>query len=170
MLTTGAAFIDQSRKYLDAEYLPKVRRCIAALAEEDVWWRPNAASNSIGNLLLHLAGNIRQWVVSGAGGEPDIRERQQEFDAKEGLSRSDLLALLERTLRDVDRVLSRLDAEQLSEQRVIQGRKVSVLQAIYHGVEHFAMHTGQIIYVTKLRTSKDVKFYEIEAGIPWPRW
>lgn len=170
MATTGRAFIDHSRAYLAEEYVPKIRRCVEALGDEDLWWRPNAASNSVGNLVLHLAGNIRQWVVSGIGGEPDIRERQKEFDAADGLDRHEVMALLQATLRDVDRVLAELSPDELAERRVIQGKEVTVLGALYHAVEHFGMHTGQIIYITKLRTGGDLGFYRIEGDVARPGW
>jgi uncharacterized damage-inducible protein DinB len=170
MLAIAQAFIDQSRTYLSSEYLPKIRRCIDAIDEQDVWWRPNSQSNSIGNLILHLAGNVRQWVVSGIAARPDVRERQKEFAAEGGLSRRELLELLEQTLREVDEVLAHLEADRLLERRVIQGREVTVLEAVYHVVEHFGMHTGQIIYITKARTGRDLTFYEVEAGIATPRW
>jgi uncharacterized damage-inducible protein DinB len=170
MSTFGAAFIEESRRLLAAEYLPKIRHCLDTIDEADAWWRPNSQCNSIGNLVLHLAGNIRQWMISGVGGAPDIRERQAEFDAQRGVTRPALIEQLEHTLLEVDQVLSRVTAEQLGEQRMIQGQDVTVLEAIYHVVEHFGMHTGQIIYITKLRTSKDLGFYEVEAGIPRPRW
>src|SRR5438876_11140845 len=78
-METGAAFLAQSREYLTGHYLPKIGAAIGRLAEADLWWRPNEASNSIGNLMLHLAGNIRQWIVSGVGGAPDERDRAAEF-------------------------------------------------------------------------------------------
>jgi uncharacterized damage-inducible protein DinB len=170
MRALAQAFIDQSLTYLTSEYLPKIRRCVESIGEDDVWWRPNSQSNSVGNLLLHLAGNVRQWVVSGIGGQPDVRERQKEFDAERGPGRRELLELLELTLHEVDEVLTHLDAERLLERRMIQGREVTLLEALYHAVEHFAMHTGQITYITKLRTSQDLKFYHVEADIPRPAW
>jgi len=170
MSTPATAFIEESRRYLAAEYLPKIRHCLDTIDDADVWWRPNAECNSIGNLVLHLAGNIRQWMISGVGGAPDVRERQAEFDARHGVTRHALIELLEHTLREVDQVLARVTAEQLGEQRRIQGQDVTVLEAIYHVVEHFGMHMGQIIYITKLRTGKDLAFYEVEAGIARPRW
>lgn len=170
MAGIGQIFIDQSRIYLNSEYLPKIRRCVQVITEEDLWWRPNGRSNSIGNLLVHLAGNVRQWIVSGIGGEPDARERQKEFDTDQELSREELVEMLASTLEEVDRVLAQLRPEGLLERRVIQGREISVLEALYHVVEHFGMHTGQVIYVTKLRTSTDLQFYEVEAGIARPRW
>ena len=81
----GRAFIERSRKYLRDDYFVRIRMAVAKLSPADLWWRPNESSNSVGNLLLHLAGNARQWIVSGVGGQPDVRRRQQEFDAREGL-------------------------------------------------------------------------------------
>jgi len=169
-METGQAFIRRSAAYLKGDYLPKIRRSLEGLEDEDIWWRPNQASNSIGNLILHLAGNVRQWVVSGIGRAPDVRRRDEEFSEEGGVSGQALLAHLEEALEDVDEVLSRLSPTELLETRVIQGMNVSVLDALYHVVEHFSTHTGQIIYLTKLRTGKDMGFWEIENGKAIPRW
>ena len=166
----GEAFVQRSRTYLKADYLPRIRRAVGELSQEDLWWRPNHASNSVGNLLLHLAGNIRQWVVSGIGGAQDRRCRDQEFSAFAGSSAIDLLADLEAAVEEVDSVLAALSPKQLLERRVIQGMEVSVLDAIYHVVEHFSTHTGQILYVVKLRTGKDLGFWEVKGGRAVPRW
>ncbi len=163
-MDVGQAFIDRSRSYLSGEYLPKIRRALEGLSEADLWWRPNQASNSIGNLVLHLAGNARQWVVSGIGGAPDVRRRDEEFDRRRGLGTGELLAVLEEALNDVDAVLARLSAGSLAEPRVIQGFQVTVLEALYHVVEHFSMHTGQILYLAKQRTGKDLGFYRKKGG------
>jgi uncharacterized damage-inducible protein DinB len=170
MSNIGRVFIDRSRTFLTGEYLPRIRSCLDQLPEDDLWWRPNAQSNSVGNLLLHLSGNVRQWIVSGVGGEPDTRERHAEFEAEGGRSGPELLALLEDTVRDADRVLEALDPGRLLEPLVIQGTDTTVLAAIYHVVEHFGMHTGQIAYVTKLRTGTDLGFYEVEDGVARPKW
>lgn len=159
-MTAGRAFIDRSRSYLTGEYLLKIRRSVADLPEPDVWWRANAESNSVGNLILHLAGNVRQWVVSGIGGARDERDRQKEFDARAGSGTRELLDHLEAAVTDADRVLSGLSPDRLLERRVIQGREVTVLEAVYHVVEHFSMHTGQIIYITKLKTGVDLTLYK----------
>ena len=169
-MDTGQAFIDRSRSYLKRDYLPKIRLAVQALSTEDIWWRPNGASNSIGNLILHLAGNARQWVVSGIGGAPDLRRRQEEFDAQEGLSGTELLARLEEALEEVDGTLTSLPGTELSSKRVIQGLEVSVLDAIYHVVEHFSTHTGQILYISKLRSGRDLGFWEVKDGKAIPRW
>jgi len=169
-MESGRAFIEESRRYLLEEYLPKIRRSLERLSQEDLWWRPNSASNSMGNLILHLAGNARQWVVAGIGGAPDIRERQAEFDQEGGMTAADLLGHLEESLRDVDAVLADLPEESLGEERVIQGFSVSVLRALYHVVEHFSMHTGQIIYLSKLRSGRDLGFYRVSDGSVETRW
>ena len=166
----GQAFIDRSRHYLQGEYLPKIRRSLQGLAPEDLWWRPNEASNSMGNLVLHLAGNARQWVVSGIAGRPDIRRRQEEFDRREGLGIPELLAHLESALAEVDSVLAELDPAELEGTRVIQGLEVTVLDALYHVVEHFSMHTGQIIYLSKLRSDLDLGFYRDRDGNITTHW
>ena len=114
-MDSGAAFLAQSREYLTAHYLPKIRAAVQELSEDDLWWRPNPASNAIGNLMLHLAGNIRQWVASGVGGAPDRRNRPAEFAAQEGISRDELLATLAGAVEEVDAVLARVDPATLDQ-------------------------------------------------------
>ena len=157
---TARAFIVIARSLLTGEYLPKIELCLERLSDEEVWWRANAESNSIGNLLLHLSGNARQWIVCGVGGKVDERERQQEFDERAHLPREELLARLRQTLAEVDDTLACFETEHILEHRQIQGCGVSVLEAIFHVVEHFSMHTGQIILLTKALKSVDLKFYE----------
>ncbi|MGH7449804.1 MAG: DinB family protein [bacterium] len=161
MTTSPELFIAEARRHLMQEYLPWLRACLAKLSEEDVWWRPNEKSNSIGNLILHLCGNIRQWVIHGVDGTADERNRPAEFVAHESFSKIELLQKLESTLSEVDSVLANVHLEKLADQRVIQGFNVTVLGAIFHVVEHFSYHTGQIIYITKMRTGEDLKFWNI---------
>lgn len=161
MTNSPELFISEARRHLMQEYLPWLRACLVKLSEEDVWWRPNAKSNSIGNLILHLCGNIRQWVIHGVGGAADRRNRPAEFAARESFSNAELLEKLESTLTEVDSVLANVHLEKLAEQRVIQGFNVTMLGAIFHVVEHFSYHTGQIIYITKMRTGEDLKFWDV---------
>jgi uncharacterized damage-inducible protein DinB len=163
-------FVRQARKFLSDEYLPKIERCLESLNDEQVWWRPNAESNSIGNLLLHLSGNARQWIVSGVGGETDARERQAEFDRRAIIPRSELLDRLKQTLKDVDRVLEQFDSSKLLSRYQIQGSDVTALEAIFHVTEHFSMHTGQIIFLTKILAKKDLVFYDFSTGKPVHTW
>ena len=150
------AFIDRSRHYLGEDFLPKIERCLEELSEEDIWWRPNEVSNSIGNLVLHLSGNVRQWIISGIGGAPDLRDRDQEFEQRAPISTERLLERLAATVREADAVLAGLDPASLLEQRRIQGFDLTVGEAVYSVVEHFATHTGQITLVTKQRLGKDL--------------
>ena len=170
MTEASQAFIDRSRHYLSAEYLPKIRLCLEQLTDDDVWWRANEASNSIGNLMLHLAGNARQWIVGGVGRMPDARDRQAEFDQREVIPAAELLARLTRTIAEVDAVLAAVTPVDLQQLRRIQGRDITVLEAIYHVVEHFAMHTGQIILLAKIRSAAEIRFYDVKDGVTRPRW
>ena len=167
----GRAFLEASRRYLTEDYLPRLKSALDRLPEADLWWRPNAASNSVGNLLLHLAGNARQWVVSGVGGGADVRRREAEFSALSGSSAAELWVATQGAVEDVAGVLARLDPAVLGERRTIQGKDVTVLEAIYHVVEHFSMHTGQILYVVKLRTGEDLGLWRVDSeGNAEPAW
>ena len=163
-------FLEQSRHYLAVEYPTKIRRCLDALPPDAVWRRSDEQSNSIGNLLLHLAGNVRQWIVSSVGGASDTRVRAAEFAAREGASADELFTALRGALDEADEVLASLAAAQLLTRRTIQGRDVTVLDAVYHVVEHFALHTGQIILLTKLYAPGRITFYEDAGGLAIPRW
>ncbi len=164
------AFVARSRHYLREEYLVKLRKAVAALPPDRLWWRPDESSNSVGNLLLHLTGNVRQWIVAGVSGAPLARDRAGEFAAREGGDARELLDGLDAALREADAVLSSLTAAKLVERRTIQGREVSVLDAVYHVVEHFAMHTGQIIMLVKMHAPGAVRFYEDAGGLARPLW
>ena len=170
MNDTGQEFISRARYHLTEDYLPKIEKCLERLTDEQIWWRPNEQSNSIGNLLLHVSGNARQWIVCGIGGATDSRDRDAEFAQRDWIAPDDLHSLLKRTLADVDATLGQIDANQLLERRNIQGSDVSVLEAILHVVEHFSMHTGQILMLTKMLTHADLALYEFNDSKPVPKW
>jgi len=157
MADIAKLFIAESRAFLSSDYLPKIERCLEALTDADVWWRANEGSNSIGNLLLHLEGSTRTWIMSVAGGSQIERDRQQEFDERERIPRAELIARLKRTLAEADEVLARLDSGALPERRQTPWEEVTVLWAVYHAVEHFAMHAGQIIMLAKMRSEENLK-------------
>jgi uncharacterized damage-inducible protein DinB len=161
----GLAIVALSRRYL-REYLTKIRLSVSVLDDRVVWARPNESSNSIGNLMLHLAGNARQWIVSGVGGTPDGRDRQSEFAQRAAIPVTVLIDRLEQTISDVDRVLASLTAADLHARRIIQANDVTVLEAVFHVVEHFSMHTGQIILLAKADQPGRVRFYEMVDGHP----
>lgn len=166
----GRLFLETAAFHLSEDYLRRVRACVERLGGERLWWRPNDASNSVGHLLLHLAGNLRQWVVSGVGGAPDTRVRHEEFDRNATATGEELMGRLEDVVTEAADTLRGLDPSLLTEVRTIQGRETTVLQAIVHAVEHFSMHTGQIIYVAKLLTDEEPHFYAVEDGVATPSW
>ena len=169
-MSAAELFLERSRYYLADEYPAKIRQCVAALPEGELWTRSNESSNSIGNLLLHLAGNMRQWIVGGVGGTPVQRDRPAEFSARDGPDARTLLENLESAVRDADAVIAGLSESDLVRSCTIQGRDTSVLAAIYHVVEHFAMHTGQIVLITKERAPGSIRFYDDSVGNATPLW
>lgn len=163
-------FIKNARELIKDQYLPKIERCLEKLTDRQLWWRANPESNSIGNLLLHISGNARQWIVSGLGGAPDARQRQTEFDERDGIARADLLARLRTTVSEVDDVLARFNTARLLDEFQIQGTTSTALAAIFHVTEHFSMHTGQIILLTKMLAEVDLVFYDFSSGKPVHAW
>ncbi len=133
--------------------------CVEPLSEEQVWWRPNEAANSIGNLILHLNGNVRQWLVASFNRLEDDRDRPAEFGAREQISASKLLELLHGTMQQAAEVLARLTTADLVAAYEIQGYHVRGLDAVYQVVEHFGMHYGQIVYIAKTLSGADLGFY-----------
>ena len=164
----AARFVEQCRRYLGGEYRVKLRVAVAAVPEDKLWARANGSSNSVGNLLLHLAGNVRQWIVSGIGGAPDTRTRSAEFDAEGGKTAAELMAALEAALDDVDAVLASLSPDMLLQARHIQGRDLVVLDAVFHVVEHFSYHVGQIVMLAKAAAPDTIQFYEDAGGLAKP--
>ena len=160
MKSTGLAqsFLAQASGSLLQVYLPRLEACMRELSPEQIWWRANPASNSVGNLALHMAGNVRQWIVAGLGGAPDRRERDREFSERGPLPRRALLARLRKAVTDADRVMRKLNGAALARTYSIQGFRVTGLCAVFHVAEHFSHHTGQIILLTKMLGGRDLKF------------
>ena len=156
----AALFLDFSRRKLMEQYWPRLRECVESLTDKQIWWRPNPASNSVGNLLLHLNGNVGQWIVASFNSLEDKRNRPHEFNQQEQPSGAELLRRLGSTLDQAAAVLTRLTPAELLAPYKIQGYAAHGLDAIYQVVEHFGLHYGQIIYITKMLTAKDMGFYK----------
>lgn len=157
--TDLAGLITKQAEHIMREvYLPRIVRCLEELSPEQIWWRPNPASNSVGNLVLHLMGNVRQWIMGGLGGAPDVRERDKEFAERGPLPRRVLVGRLRRTVKEACRVLRKLSAEDLAHDYSIQGFRVRGFAAAFHVAEHFSHHAGQIILMTKMLTGRDLEF------------
>ena len=155
----SSLFLNFSRHKLLEQYWPRLKSCVESLTEEQIWWRPNDASNSVGNLLLHLNGNLRQWLVASFDHLDDTRDRPAEFNQRDRIPASALLHQLGATIEEASKVLSRLTWKELVSPMEIQGYKVTGLDAIYQVIEHFGLHYGQIAYITKMLRSEDLGFY-----------
>lgn len=167
MLTTNGKapspvqeFIDASRVFLKDDFLPKLKYCLEQMSNEEIWWRPNENSNSAGNLTLHLCGNMRQWILNSMGDGRFERDRDAEFAERGPVSKAELIESIEATVQGVDTTLQNLAAGDLLERFSVQGYDTSRLQAIYHVVEHFSYHLGQILFIYKMRTGQDPGFYK----------
>ncbi len=160
--TMESALAAESVDKLKNTYLHWIERALQTISDSSVWDKPNSSVNSIGNLLLHLEGNVRQWIIHGLGGEKDNRERDKEFSALDGASAIELLNNLKQTVDTACNIISEYDSsEKLMKELVIQGFTTNAYAAIFHVVEHFSYHTGQIVWITKEKTDKDLKFYEL---------
>jgi len=146
------------RHFLE-EGLRRVDICLGQLTEDQVWYRPNGSSNSVGIILTHLIGNITQYVISGLGNAPDTRKRDREFDNPRQLSKSELRQAMSATLHHAVSVLRRLTPLDLREEYRIQGFSLSLLEVVVHVIEHFSYHIGQITYITKMVTDRQTGYY-----------
>jgi hypothetical protein len=156
---TARLFLEFSRNKLLEQYWPRLRTSVESLTDEQLWWRPNDSTNSIGNIILHLNGNVRQWLVASFKRLEDTRDRPAEFSQRAVISGPVLLAQLGSAMTEASEVLSRLTETDLLAPFEIQGYHVSGLDAVYQVVEHFGLHYGQILYITKMIQNKDLGFY-----------
>jgi hypothetical protein len=156
--TTGTAYLAWCRLRLMSHYWPRVQRCVNELSHEQVWWREHESNNSVGNLVLHLVGNLNQFVLATFGGVPDTRDKEREFLERDPVPKEELLRRLEEALRASDKILAEFNPRRFLEKTTLQGRERSFLEVLAVVLEHFALHTGQIIYITKLKTGRDLKF------------
>jgi len=154
-------FIDQAL-YRISENTSKLTACLDELEETEIWKRPNEKSNSVGNIILHLCGNIRQYAISSLGNKKDVRERDKEFSADGGYAKSELIKKLIATVEEAKSIIENINSNELLRKRQVQGYFHSGIGIIIHVTEHYSYHTGQIIFWVKLLKNKDMGFY---AGI-----
>ena len=152
-------FLDFSREKLLNQYWPRLRRAVEPLTDDQIWWRPNEASNSIGNLILHLNGNVGQWLVASFNRLDDTRNRPVEFSERQHVPGALLVEKLGATMQRASDVLSSLTPADLAATFHIQGYTVSGLHAVYQVVEHFGLHYGQIVYIAKSLRGEDLGYY-----------
>jgi hypothetical protein len=154
---------DAARNEL-AEGMRKLEHCISQLSDEQVWWRPRPEMNSIANLMLHLSGNIRQWIIAAVGGAKDVRNRPAEFSDNSHRPKAAILAQLKATVDETDQVLAKLTASELVAPRRIQKFDTNVTGAVVHVVSHFRAHVQEIIHMTRQQLGEKYNFYFVPKG------
>lgn len=154
-------FIGENLRRID-ENTKKLSACLDEFAEPDIWKRPNQHSNSVGNIILHLCGNIRQYAISSLGNIKDVRERDKEFSTEGGYTKTELLKKLTETIEEAKNIIQNASEKELLRKRKVQGYLHSGVGIVVHITEHYSYHTGQIIFWTKLLKDKDLGFY---AGV-----
>lgn len=155
----AAAYIEEARRRLFADSQPRVHKCLGMLTEEEIWHRPNSHTVSVGNLVLHLCGNVRQQIVSTLGGAPDNRRRSEEFDTEGPIPTAELLAEMDKALDEVRQTLDGLDPRSLLDTHRVQSYTESGLSILTHVIEHFSYHVGQITWYVKSLKDVDVGYY-----------
>ena len=156
--TIAKEFIDVSISKLKEDTV-KIEKCFNEFIEEDIWKRPNSSSNSVGNIILHLCGNIRQYIISSLGGKEDIRKRDEEFSIKGGHTKTELFNNLSSTIDEAIAIIKNCNENDLVKIRYVQGFEKSGVAIIIQVVEHYSYHTGQIAFWAKLLKDKDLGFY-----------
>jgi len=157
-MSIASNFLEYSAEKL-TQLCGRVETCLGKLTPEQIWIRGSENQNAVGNLVLHLNGNVRQWILTGVGGAPDKRVRDLEFSARGGESAETLAQRIRETVGDAAKLIRSLPPDRLAEHATIQGHDVTLLEAIFHVVEHFSGHTAQIIFITKMLTGEDLGFY-----------
>jgi hypothetical protein len=155
--TVGQAYIAQARHHLAAAH-QRITHCLDQLNDVQLWWRPHEAMNSIANLILHLCGNVRQWIIAGVGGRPDTRNRPQEFAERGPIPKAEVARRLDAVVHEADAALAAVSDAQLLEPRRIQGFDETVLAAIFDSLAHFQGHTQEIIHLTRLQLGDRYRF------------
>lgn len=153
--------IREVKRRLFEESIPRLKQCLGELSEEQIWQRPNEHSNSVGNLVIHLCGNMRQWILSGLAGQPDIRERDKEFSQRDPIPTHQLIQQLDELAEQVDKALDDVQPEDLLSGHDVQIYRESGLSILVHVVEHFSYHVGQITYIVKATKDIDTGYYDL---------
>lgn len=151
-------FTTQSIYRID-ESTERILKCLDVLSADQIWQKPNEQLNSIGNLILHLEGNITQYICSSLGKQPDQRKRDNEFSSNEKLSKEVLISRITSFCEKAKSVLRNISVEEIQKTRFVQGFELSGIGIILHVVEHYSYHVGQISLLTKLYTNKDLGYY-----------
>lgn len=158
-MSISILLIAEVQRRIFGEGYTRIYNCFERLTDEQIWQRPNSQLSSMGNLVLHLCGNVRQWVLSGLGDQEDTRQRSFEFSEKGPLPREELFTLMEKLKEEVEAFLKTVDTERLEKSHKVQGFEEKGISILVHVTEHFSYHVGQIAWYTKMLTGEDLEFY-----------
>ena len=147
------------RRRVFEESYTRIHKCLDILTINEIWQRPNENSNSVGNLILHLEGNVRQWIIAGLGKQNDVRLRQSEFNQRDQIPKKQLLSKLTKLEEDVTSVIEDLTPAQLVNHHKVQGFDETGISILIHVIEHFSYQVGQITYFVKAIKDLDLKYY-----------
>jgi uncharacterized damage-inducible protein DinB len=156
--------LKEVKRRIFEESSPRLTKCISLLTEGELWQRPNNHSNSVGNLVLHLCGNINQWIVSALGAQPDERQRDNEFSADSVLPAKELMAQFDNIIKRAQEVVAQLNSESLNRSYDVQGFHETGVGILIHVTEHFSYHVGQISYAVKMIKDIDLAYYDHDLG------
>lgn len=146
------------RRVMD-ESFNRIRKCLGMLCQDELWNRLSDDTMSVGNQVLHIHGNVSQYILQGIGGRNFQRKRNEEFKDHNDLDIETLLFLLNKLEVDMKSVLHQLTPDELLRVRPVQVFEESGLSILTHVMEHTSYHTGQITLLTKLMTGKDTGYY-----------
>lgn len=158
-MSTKTMIVKEFERRIFEESYSRIFKCLSLLSEESIWFSPNDQIPTVGNLILHLCGNARQWVLSGIGETIDNRNRDQEFVVQQNIRKSDLIFLLENLKVNLKLTINEMPEKVLTEKKIIQGFNETGFSILIHVIEHFSYHTGQITTLTKMITNKQTGYY-----------
>lgn len=158
-MNTKSLLVKEFEERVFNESYERIYKCLSMIDEKDLWRSPNEGIPSIGNMILHLCGNARQWILSGIGGRPDNRDRDQEFIIQSKIKKSELVFLLENLKVNLKQTIREMDPKTIDKKYLIQGFDVTGFSVLVHVIEHFSYHTGQITTLTKWLTNKQTDYY-----------
>ncbi|MEM8734931.1 MAG: DUF1572 family protein [Planctomycetota bacterium] len=138
--------------------MAKITHCLEQLDDQQIWWRPSESMNSIANLLLHLSGNMRQWLICGLSEIPDQRMRQTEFDDRSLRSKAELRSALESALNESIEQISVQTSSTLMPVRLVQEFEIDGFTVIVDSVGHFCGHVQEIVHLTRCQLLDRYRF------------
>lgn len=141
------------------ENLDKIISCLSLLDEAQIWHKPNTHTNSVANLILHLCGNVTQYIITSLTEKKDERNRASEFSTRNTLSKNELEKMITQCIINANKIIESTTETRIKSNQVVQGFNLSGIGNIVHACEHLSYHTGQIALLTKLMTNQDLGFY-----------